>query len=226
MADNGTTTGATPGAGATPGQAGQQQPTTPPPADATPTAGTNADPAADPPATGEGTLGDAGKQAIDRMKAERNAAIDRAKAAEEERDALRAETQTEQEKAIETARKEAVTEADTKWATVVRRSQVERALTAAGISQSELGLAAAAPDFASLELGDEGQVEDLDKAVNAFKDSHSALFTAPARPTGSIDAGARGTASVGEQAAAALADGDIKTSIALKNRQLMERATS
>lgn len=179
MPSEDTTTGATPGAGATPAQAGPQQPTNPPPTGATPPAGTSADPAADPSATDEGALGDAGKRILADARRAAKEAETRAKAAETERDALKAQTQTDQEKAIEAARKEAATEAESKWASIARRSQVERTLTAAGISQSELGLAAIAPEFAGLTLTDEGQVEDLDKAVSTFKKSHERLFEAP-----------------------------------------------
>jgi hypothetical protein len=56
-------------------------------------------------------LGDAGKQAIDRMKAERNAERKRAAAAEAELEKLRNAGQTEQEKAVAAARKEGETEA-------------------------------------------------------------------------------------------------------------------
>lgn len=67
-----------------------------------------------PPPPAEATppdLGDAGKQAIDRMKAERNAARAEAAAAKAEVDALKAAQMTEQERAIATARAEAAAEA-------------------------------------------------------------------------------------------------------------------
>lgn len=56
-------------------------------------------------------LGDAGKQAIDRMKAERNAERKRAAAAEAELENLRNAGQSEQEKAVAAARKEGESEA-------------------------------------------------------------------------------------------------------------------
>lgn len=192
MADNDTTTGATLGAGAMPGQAGQQQPTTPPPAGATPPAGTTTTPEAEPPATGEDALGDAGKKALDAERDAREQAEKRAKAAEQELEKLRKAGQTEQEKALEAARDEARTEADSRWTGIVRRAQVERALIAAGISQSELALAAAAPDFDSLALSEEGRLEDLTKAVDTFKASHPALFAQAAPRNGSFDTGLGG----------------------------------
>ena len=224
MADSDTTTGAMPGTGATPGQAGQQQPTTPPPAGATPPAGTTATAAATPPATGEEALGDAGKKVLaDARRAAKDAEA-RARAAEEERDALRTATQTEQEKAIEAARKEAASEADAKWQVALRHAHVLRALTAAGISRSELELAASAPEFGQLPLTDKGEVEDLDPTVDTFRTGHPGLFAAATGPSGSIDGGARGTPSSGEQVRQAEADGDWRTSISLKNRQLAEQA--
>lgn len=52
------------------------------------------------PATGEDTLGDAGKQALDRMKAERNEASKRAKSLERELTLARQANMNESEKAI------------------------------------------------------------------------------------------------------------------------------
>jgi len=76
--DNGTDTGAAP----------QETPAGTPP------------PATTEPATGEETLADAGKQALDRMKAERNAATSRAKALERELEQHRKASMTESEKAV------------------------------------------------------------------------------------------------------------------------------
>lgn len=225
MADNDTTTGAMPGAGATPGQAGQQQPTTPPPASAMPAAGTNADPVADPSATDEGALGDAGKKVLAEARRTAKDAEARAKKAEKDLAAIRAESLTDQEKALDVARTEATSESDAKWSGIVRRTTVERALTAAGISQSELGLAAAAPEFGSLELDEQGAIEGLDKAVDSFKKGHPSLFaTAVPRPAGGQ--GPRPSAGIDDQIRQAEQSGDVKTAIALKNRQLMQRATN
>ena len=56
-------------------------------------------------------LGDKGKQAIDRMKAERNEAAKRAKDLERQLNEIREANQTEQEKALGAARKEGAAEA-------------------------------------------------------------------------------------------------------------------
>jgi hypothetical protein len=224
MSPDDTTTGATPGAGATPAQAGPSEPTTPPPVGATPGTGTTATAAAEPPATGEEALGDAGKRILAEARRAAKDAEDRAKAAEQERDALRAATQTDHEKAIEAARKEASSEAEARWQGHVRRSSVRQALTAAGISHSELDLAANAPEFGALTVSDTGDVEDLAKTVDAFKAHHPALFatTAPAPPGGQ---GVRQAAGAADAAAAALAKGDVRGAISLKNQQLADAAT-
>lgn len=52
------------------------------------------------PATGEESLGDAGKQALDRMKAERNEAAKQLKALQKELDAVRTANLSEAEKAV------------------------------------------------------------------------------------------------------------------------------
>ena len=57
------------------------------------------------PATGDDALGDAGKQALDRMKAERNEATKRAKQLERELEQIRTANLSETEKAIAEAEK-------------------------------------------------------------------------------------------------------------------------
>lgn len=216
-----TTTGATPGTGATPAQAGQQEPTTPA-TGATPAASITATAAAQPPATGEEALGDAGKRILAEARRAAKEAEDRAKAAEQERDALRTATLTDQEKAIEAARKEASTEAEGRWQGHVRRSSVRQALTAAGISQSELDLAANAPEFGALKVSEQGDVEGLAKTVSDFQAQHPSLFaTTPPPPPGGQ--GVRQPVGPAEAAQAALARGDVRGSISLKNQQLAAR---
>jgi hypothetical protein len=190
MADE-PTTGAMPGEGATPPQAGEQEPTTPP-AGATPPAGTTADPAAPPPATGEETLGDAGKRVLAEARRAAKDAEARAKAAEEERDALKAATQTDQEKALEAARNDAAQEVRDSYNAKLRRLQVERALTAAGITPGALDLAVLAPEFADLTVDETGNVAGLDEAVAAFKATPERAPLFAGTPAGSADGGARG----------------------------------
>src|SRR3954468_8968302 len=93
-------------AGATPAAEGATPPQTPP---ATPAPSTQPVPAStspgDPSADDALGLGDAGKRALDAMKAERNAAVTAAKAAERQLEELRAASLSETEKAIAAARK-------------------------------------------------------------------------------------------------------------------------
>jgi len=183
MADTTNPAGATPVVpGATPGQ-------TPPPAgDA---------PAAQPPATGDdAALGDAGKRAIDAMKAERDAAQRAAKAAEKALEELRLAGASEAEKATAKAKAEGAAEATSRFHDQIRRSEVKVALTAAGINPSELALASKADEFAALEIGDDGAIGGLDKAVAAFRAEHASLFGAR-RASGSADGGAGGSAAQG-----------------------------
>lgn len=185
-------------AGATPAVAGAT-PTQSPPAQ--PAAGAPASPPP-PPATGDDYpegLGDAGKRAIDRMKAERDSASDRAKAAELERDELKARGLTESERAIADAKKAGAAEVTERFQGQIRRAEVRSALTSAGISASVLDLATNASEFAALKVNDEGEVVGLDTAVEAFKRAKADLFTpkTPARPTGDAGLGPRGTPAAG-----------------------------
>lgn len=220
-----TTTGATPGTGATPDQAGPTT-TTPAASGATPQAGTTAPAAAAPPATGDdAALGDAGKRILAEARRAAKEAEDRARAAEAERDALRTATQSEQEKALEAARKEAAAEVRTTFESRIRRSEIRTALTAAGISATELDLASAAPEFARLRVTDDG-VDGLTEAVTTFKALHPTLFAKPAPPVADLGGGPRGqsgTPTLRQQIAAAEEAGDTRLAIALKNRLLREQ---
>ena len=163
---------------------------------AQPTTGT--DPAATTPATGaEAQLGDAGKRALDTMKAEKRAEAEARKAAEEERDALRSRLETlenasksDQEKAIAAARKEGESAATEKWAGIIRATRVESALVAAGAIDP--GLAALAPEFTALKVADDGTVADLESTVEAFKTAHPNQFGRATLPD--FGGGSRGAA--------------------------------
>jgi len=224
------TTGATPGAGATPAQAGQ--PTTTPPAaqGATPPAATTAPAAAQSPATDdEAALGDAGKRILAEARRREREAEARAKAAEQERDALREATQTETEKAIAAARKEGEATVRAAFEARIRRSEIRTALTAAGITASELDLASMAPEFGRLKVTDDG-VDGLTEAVATFKALHPALFAKPAAAVADLGGGPRGQSgaltidqqiAVAQAAAAeAAAKGDRAAQKAAMDRQL------
>lgn len=220
------TTGATPGQDATSGQAASAGDQTLPPAGATPPVGTTAPAAAASSATDdESALGDAGKRILAEARRAAKVAEDRAKAAEAERDTLRTATQTDTEKAIEAARKEAETATTARFEARIRRSEVRAALTAAGITSSELELASTATEFAELKITETG-VDGLPDAVAAFKAAHPALFAKPSAAVGDVGSGPRGSTqgkSLAAQIAEAEAAGDIRLAISLKNRQMRER---
>lgn len=133
-------------------------------------------------------LGDAGKRALDRMKAERDAATAQAKAAERERDELKAATLTDTEKAIADAKKAGAAEVTERYQGQIRRAEVRSALTAAGISPQLLDLAIRADEFAALKVTDDGAVSGLEAAVEAFRKGHGDLFAAKT-PSAAGDAG-------------------------------------
>lgn len=178
------------------------------PAGATPVAGTAtvsqtpAQPAAAAPATsGEPAtgypdgLGDAGKRALDDMKAAKKTAEAEAKAARDELEKLRSATATDAEKALAQARKEGATEVLAKAQTQIRRSEVRAALSAAGLTGSMVDLASRADEFASLKVSDDGEVEGLNTAVDAFKKAQPDLFKT--RQPGDAGLGPRGTPAAG-----------------------------
>jgi vacuolar-type H+-ATPase subunit E/Vma4 len=146
-----------PAAGATPAQT---TPVSPAPAAAPAAAVT--------PATGDADLGAGGQSAL---RAERQAARDataRAEAAETELKNLKAAGQSDQEKAIDEARKAASKETATGFQALIRSVRVEAALSAAGVDPQLLDLAVRADEFAKLKVTDEGSVEGLADAVDNF----------------------------------------------------------
>lgn len=171
------TAGATP---ATAGQAGSAGAT--PSSTSTPAAGATAAAAGSQDATSRGYpdgLGDAGKRALDAERDAREAAETKARDAHAELDKIRRANQSEAEKAIEAAR----TEGWSKATDIIRRSEVRRALTAAGCRFVDL--AAKADEFASLEVTDSGAVKDLERVVERFKSGNPDAFTAAGRPADS-----------------------------------------
>jgi flagellar biosynthesis GTPase FlhF len=182
-----TVTGATPAAGATPAGTTEgsqnQQPT-----GATPAASTTQQPQ---PATGEEALGESGKAILREARRQTKEAEDRAKAFETELSTLKSAGQTEAEKAQAAAVKEAEQRVSQQFEARIRSSEVRRALTAAGIGESELGLAAMAPEFAKLKVGDDGAIDKLNDTVTAFKAAHPSLFAKPGGQAPDYGAGVR-----------------------------------
>jgi hypothetical protein len=182
-------------AGATPAAGGATPPQTPAqPAPATPAAATTS-------ATGDDDgLGDAGKRAL---RAER----DRASAAERERDDLKRRfeelensSKSEHEKALAQAKRDGATEVAERYQAAIRRSEVRAALTAAGVPATLIDLASRADGFAALKVSDQGEVQGLDEALEAFRKATPDLFAkAPATPPRPADfgGGPRGTPATG-----------------------------
>jgi hypothetical protein len=157
------TTGAKPGAGATPAAAGK------------PTDDTDKPPAKD------DELGDGGKAAL---QAERIRARDekkRADDAEAALETLREATASESEKAVNAARKEGEKASDAKWQERIRTVEVRGALRGAGIANEHiLGLAVHSEEFAKLAVADDGSVSGITEAVAAFKKNVPEAFAAAA----------------------------------------------
>lgn len=163
MSENDPTTGATPGTGATPAQAG------------TPSTA----PAESKPATGEDDLGEAGKKILRDLRAAEREAQRRAEAAEKELTELRSATQTDGEKALAQAKREAAAEERAKFETKLRRAEVRSALRSAGLTNDALVELALRSDlFAALAVDDEGRVADLDKAIAQLRKDAPELFAA------------------------------------------------
>ena len=168
MPENDPTTGATPGTGATPVQAG-------------PVITAPAEPK---PATGEDDLGEAGKKVLRELRSAERDAQRRAEAAERELADLRSATATDQEKALAQARREAAAEERAKFETKLRRAEVRSALRSAGLANDAVVELAMKSDlFAALKVDDEGRVIDLDKAVAQLKKDAPELFASASAGT-------------------------------------------
>jgi hypothetical protein len=149
--------------------------------------------AADAPIQGEEALGDPGKKALDTMKAERKAANDRAKAAEAERDALKAQIEgRDQEYAAE---QEARRVKDEALAAANKRILSAELRAAAKGKLADPTDAALYINLDEFDVSDEGEV-DSDALASAIDDllarkSHLAADTR--RFDGAADQGAKGT---------------------------------
>ena len=183
-------------AGATPAAGGATPPQTPPAASApapTPQAQPAAIPGPDPSAPDDALgLGDAGKRALDAMKAERNAALAASKAAERELEQLRTASLSENEKAIAAARKAGADEVTERLHARVRRAEVKLALGRAGAMPSLIEDLANAAEFSGLVVDDTDQVTGLDDALKAHRSRVPDAYRTPTTPgPGSVDGGPR-----------------------------------
>jgi hypothetical protein len=126
------------------------------------------------------------------MRAERNAAIAAAKAAERELEQLKAASLSESEKAIAAARKAGADEVTERLHARVRRAETKLALARAGAVPSLIEDLANAAEFAALVVDDGDQVTGLDDALKAHKARVPDAYRTPVAPgPGSVDGGPR-----------------------------------
>ena len=167
-------TGATPGTGAKPDQSTDDD------------SAEDKKAAAQPPATGEDALGDAGKAVLRQARSEAKEAKERADALQKQINDLQAGSETEHEKAIAAARREAAAERDAHWTTRLREAEVRGALRGAGLANDKtLALAVGAPEFHNLKVDpNTGAVEGIAEAIESFKKDYPEVFPkAPEEPT-------------------------------------------
>lgn len=144
------------------------------------------------PATGEEVLGDAGKQALDRMKAERSAAIKEAKAARAELEAVRLSSLSDAEKAVELARAE--TRAETLRAVGGRLVDAEvRAASAGRLGSTQVDALLEGLDRSRF-ITEDGDV-DRD-ALASWVDRFAPTPDPVTRPFGDVGQGPRKTSAV------------------------------
>lgn len=156
---------------------------------------TTTDPAADPGAgDDDDQLGDAGRRALAQERTARRTAERAANAARAELDRIRAESQSETDKAIAKAKAEGSAEALAKANDRVLRAEV-KALAAGKLADP--ADAVALLDLSEFTVGDDGAVDAkaVGKAIDQLvKDKpYLAAGQRSAATTGSADGGARGT---------------------------------
>lgn len=140
---------------------------------------------------GEKSLGDAGKKALDTMKAERNTARDEARKAREEADQLRAQIEgKEKEYAAEQERRKIEADALTKANERILRAEV-RAAAAGKLSDPADALRFL--DLSSFEVGDDGDVDSakVAEAIDGLITDKPYLAAQSGRFQGSADSGTR-----------------------------------
>lgn len=132
----------------------------------------------------EGALGDAGKQALDRMKAERNAANSKAKALEKELDKVRQSAMSESERAVAEAEARGRTSALSEVGQRLARAQFD---ALAGRRNADVDTAKVLEfvDMAKF-VGDDGEPD-----MKALTSAVERLIPEPAKGPPSYDGGAR-----------------------------------
>lgn len=143
------------------------------------------------PATGEDALGDAGKQALDRMKAERAQAVKEAKELRRELESVRLSSLSDAEKAVELARAE--TRQETLRAVGGRLVDAEvRAASAGRLAAEQIEALLEGLDRSRF-ITDDGDV-DRDALASWVGRFAPAPPSGPQRPRGDVDQGVRTTA--------------------------------
>ena len=148
---------------------------------------------ADAPIQGEEALGDPGKKALDAMKAERKAANDRAKAAEAERDALKAQLEgREAEHAKEQERQAAKDEALAAANKRILSAELRAAAKGKLADPTDAGLYI---DLNEFEVSDDGDVnsDSLREAIDDLLARKPHLAADTRLFSGAADQGAKGT---------------------------------
>lgn len=142
------------------------------------------------PATGEEALGDAGKQALDRMKAERAEAVKEAKALRAELDAAKKASMSESEKAVAEAKAAGRSEAASEFGKELAREKFD---ALAGRRNADFDTAKAL-EYVDLSkfLGDDGRPD-----AQAITAAVERLVPEAQGGPPSFDGGPRGTAPKG-----------------------------
>lgn len=138
-------------------------------------------------------LGDAGKKALDAERAERKKAERRAKELDAELAKVREASMSEQEKAVEAARREARTEA---LRSVNQRLVAAEVRAAAGGKLADPEDAVRFLDLDQFPVSDDGEIDTraIISAVDGLVKQKPYLAAGATRPAGDADQGARGAA--------------------------------
>jgi hypothetical protein len=169
--------------------------------------------------SGEGALGDAGKQALDRMKAERAAAKAEARDAKTELERVRAELalrdKPAEEQALEAAKAEARAEATSAANLRVVKANLRAAATGKLADPTDILAYPSIVDPGSFEVDDDGNVDSdtLADAVNELLAKKPHLAAQQGRFQGGGDGGAKAPA----KPAADDIDDAIKAATAARN---------
>jgi hypothetical protein len=134
------------------------------------------------------------KSALSATREERDREKTERQRIEQELEQLRTAGQTDKERDLSQAKRDAGRERDAFWQSKFRTNVVEGALRGAGLTNEEaLQTALLAPRFANLKVTEDGKVEGVAEAVAAYKKAVPELFGAvsdrPGGPWGGAEGG-------------------------------------